>query len=263
MVIWKQVRSALGWILLFVFAVWPVFGQPAPVIEPPAFERPVSLKLLPANFLSDQKKIWLYPRNLSRPKNWIAPAAVVGVTALLIAEADTPTASYFRRTTSFHDFNHVFNGTATATGMIVAPSALLVAGLARHDTKMWQTALLAGEAVADSEALTIVMKDIDRRLFPISVPPNQGFDDTWFKTSGQWLRGSGSFPSGHTVAAVSIATVIARRYGKEHRWVPFVAYGGAALVAFSRLPLGAHYVSDTFMGGVLGYSIARFVVLRQ
>jgi membrane-associated phospholipid phosphatase len=132
----------------------------------------------------------------------------------------------------------------------------------RRDSKMWKTALLAGEAVADSQLLTILMKDAGRRLFPASVPPPQGFSNTWFKTKGDWLRGSGSFPSGHGIAAFSIATVIARRYGK-HRWVRYAAYGGAALVAFSRLPLGAHYGSDTVIGAALGYGIGRFVVLRQ
>jgi len=255
-------RTACGLVLLLVLTAPAVLGQPAPAQQPGEFERSVSPKLLPSNFVSDQKKIWLYPRQFAHPKRWIAPAAVLGATALLIAEADAPTASYFRGTTSFRGFNRVFTGTATAAGMIAVPSALMVTGFARRDSKMWKTALLAGEAVADSEVLTVAMKDVDRRLFPASVPPTQGFSDTWFKTTGHWIRGSGSFPSGHGIAAVSIATVFARRY-RSHRWAPYVAYGGAALVAFSRLPLGAHYVSDTFMGAALGYSIARFAVLRQ
>jgi membrane-associated phospholipid phosphatase len=253
------VRNFLGTILASALAVSSAAGQTQ---QPAEFDRPVSLKLLPSNFLSDQKKIWLYPGHLAHPKNWIAPAAVLGATALLIAEVDAREASYFRRTPSFHGFNRVFNGKATSVGMILAPSSLLVAGLARHDSKMWKTALLAGEAVLDSELLTVLMKDADRRLFPASVPPTQGFSDTWFKTHGSWLRGSGSFPSGHTIAAVSIATVVARRYG-NHRWVPYVAYGAAALVGFSRMPLMSHYASDVFLGGALGYSISRFAVLRQ
>jgi membrane-associated phospholipid phosphatase len=227
----------------------------------PGIERQVSWKLLPANLLSDQKKIWLYPRALRHPKNWIAPAAVAGATALLVAGVDPPAASYFRRTSSFHGFNHVFSGRATALGLVVFPSSLYVAGLLRRDSKMQRVALLAGEAVLGSEILAAVWKDIDRRRFPSSVPPGQGFSDTWFKTRGDWLRGSGSFPSGHTVAAFSIATVVARLYG-NHRWVPYAAYGAAALVGFSRLPLRSHYASDVFMGGALGYSIARFAVLR-
>jgi membrane-associated phospholipid phosphatase len=56
--------------------------------------------------------------------------------------------------------------------------------------------------------------------------------------------------------------VIARRYG-NHRWVPYAAYGAAALVGFSRLTLSAHFLSDVFLGGALGYSISHFAVLRQ
>jgi len=88
------------------------------------------------------------------------------------------------------------------------------------------------------------------------------FSDTWFESKGSFLRGDGSMPSGHTIAAFSIATIVARRYG-NHRWVPYVSYGMAALVGFSRLTLSAHFVSDVFVGAALGYSVGRFAVLRQ
>jgi membrane-associated phospholipid phosphatase len=64
------------------------------------------------------------------------------------------------------------------------------------------------------------------------------------------------------MAAFSVATVVARRYG-NHRWVPYVAYGLASVVGFSRLTLDVHFLSDVAMGGALGYSISRFSVLRQ
>jgi len=38
---------------------------------------------------------------------------------------------------------------------------------------------------------------------------------------------------------------------------------GRALVGGSRLSLSAHFLSDVFVGGALGYSISRFTVLRQ
>jgi len=127
---------------------------------------------------------------------------------------------------------------------------------------MQQTALLAGEAVADAELVTTVLKDATRRVRPAAIPAAGNFSDTWFENGGSLLRGSGSFPSGHTIAAFSVATIIPRRYG-NHRWVPYVAYGTAVLVGFSRLSLSAHFLSDVFMGGALGYSISRFAVLRQ
>jgi len=117
--------------------------------------------------------------------------------------------------------------------------------------------------VADSEILTTVLKDIDGRSRPAAVPSGGNFADTWFERKGSILRGNGSFPSGHTIAAFSVAAVAARRYGRRHRWVPFVAYGAAAAVGFSRVTLSSHFPSDVFMGAALGYSISRFAVLRQ
>lgn len=74
--------------------------------------------------------------------------------------------------------------------------------------------------------------------------------------------GHGGFPSGHTIAAFSVATVIARRYGKTHRWVPYLAYGLAATIGFSRVTTLAHFPSDVFLGAALDYSVSRFAVLR-
>ena len=123
--------------------------------------------------------------------------------------------------------------------------------------------MLAGEAVADSELVTTFLKDTTRRVRPAALPIRANYSDTWFESGGSLVRGSGSFPSGHTIAAFSVATVISRRYGQNHRWVPYAAYGLAALVGASRLSLSAHFLSDVFMGGALGYSISRFAVLRQ
>jgi membrane-associated phospholipid phosphatase len=233
-------------------------GQ-VPPAEP---DRSVSWTKLVPNLASDQKQIWTFPTKLAKRKYWIPAAAVVGVTAGLVA-LDPKTAPYFRRTSSFNGFNGVFTGNATAIGTIVAPVSLYAAGLIRKDSKMQSTALLAGEAVANAEILTIAMKDVDRRLRPSDIAPNGDFDDSWFRDNKRYGRSNGSFPSGHTIAAFSVATVIARRYGAQHRWIPYVAYGSAALVGFSRMTLSAHFPSDVFMGAALGYSISRFTVLRE
>ena len=243
-------------------SVPPLTPLPSSVPQPPATtDRPVSWKLLIPNVINDQKRIWTFPARLVQGQSWIPTAAVLGTTAGLVA-LDPVESGYFRRTSTFHGFNSIFTGNATSLGTIAAPLSLYVIGLARKDSKMRQTALLAGEAVADAEIVTTVLKDATSRLRPADVPPRGNFSDTWFEGGGSTLRGNGSFPSGHTIAAFSIATVIARRYG-NHRWVPYAAYGMAAVVGFSRLSLSAHFLSDVFMGGALGYSISRFTVLRQ
>ena len=126
---------------------------------------------------------------------------------------------------------------------------------------MQHTALLAGEAVADAEMVTSVLKNIDRRARPATFEPRGNYWDSWFDDKGAGLRGNGSFPSGHAIAAFAIATVIAHRY-RTHRWVPYVTYGLATVVGLSRLSLSAHFSSDLFVGAALGYSISRFAVLR-
>jgi len=221
------------------------------------FDRPVSEKLLLHNIFSDQLSIWRFPTKIGRDHNWVPVAAFVAITASLVA-LDSVDASWFRRTSDLKGFNGVFSSNATSIGIVLAPASLYFAGLARKDTKMRRTGLLAGEALADSEILSTVLKYGTSRRRPSAVPPHGNFSDTWLEGQG----GSGGFPSGHTIAAFSVATIIARRYG-NHRWVPYAAYGAAALVGFSRVSLSAHFISDVFVGGALGYSISRFSVLRQ
>jgi membrane-associated phospholipid phosphatase len=213
------------------------------------------------NILNDQKRIWLFPTQLARGKHIWPALAVLATTAILVS-TDAQTAPHFRNTTYFHGFNSVFTSNATDLGMFVAPASLYAAGWIFKDRYLRHTVLLAGEAVGDAEILTVIAKDADRRLRPAAYAPNTSMADSWFSGQGSWVRGNGSFPSGHTIAAFSLATVFARRYPHQ-RWLPYVAYGVAGLIGFSRLTLLAHFPSDVFFGGALGYSIGRFAVLRQ
>lgn len=224
-------------------------------------DRAVSLKLLLPNLLNDQKRIWLFPTKLAEGHDWIPTAAILGTTAGLIA-LDPIEGSYFRGTTSFHGFNKVFSGNNAVIGTVAVPASLYVAGLMRKDSKMTGTALLGAEAVADAEIVASFLKAATWRVSPLGIPVHKNFSDSWFESGGSPWRTHGGFPSGHTIAAFSIATIVARRYG-NHRWVPYAAYGMAALVGFSRITLSEHFTSDVFIGAVLGYSISRFAVLHQ
>ncbi len=59
-----------------------------------------------------------------------------------------------------------------------------------------------------------------------------------------------SYPSGHAVAAFSVALIIGLTY---KRW--FIALIGASLIALSRVYLGHHFPSDILAGAVLGAAI--------
>jgi membrane-associated phospholipid phosphatase len=237
----------------------PETAEPAAPSPEPDYERPISWKLMARNWVADQKQIWSFPARLVQGQNLAPTAAVVGVTAGLVF-LDPHESGYFRTTSTFHGFSNIFTGNATAIGMGMVPASLYALGRFRKDSKMQHTALLAGEALADIAAVQTVLKDVARRTKPSRYPATGWFDSKGAPTS--YIRGNGSFPSGHTMAAFSVATIMARRY-RNHRWVPYVAYGLASVVGFSRLALNVHFASDVFMGGAIGYSISRFTVLRQ
>jgi membrane-associated phospholipid phosphatase len=92
------------------------------------------------------------------------------------------------------------------------------------------------------------MRNVVRRKRPVDIPPDGNFSATWFKAKGTPFQAKG--------------TVIARRY-PQHKWVAVLAYGLASIDGISRITSSNHFASDTIFGGVLGYSIGRFVVLRQ
>jgi membrane-associated phospholipid phosphatase len=240
----------------------PVAGAtetPSPTVFP---ERRINwLKLIP-NVARDQKDIWLFPISLAEGRHVRPAIAATVITAGLVGMVDVPSGKYFQRTSSFNGFNRVFSGKNTSAMMFLAPGAFYGLSLLRKDSYGQHTFLLAGEAVLDSEILTSVMKDIDQRMKPIEVGPNGDFSKTWFRSdAGSVLRGIGSFPSGHTISAFSVATVFADRYPKP-RWRAWTFYGVAALFGFSRISLQSHHPSDVFAGAFLGYTIAHYTVLR-
>ena len=228
------------------------------VTDPATGQRDVSWRLLPSNFLDDLRAMWLFPVQLAHGHHWLPTISVIGITGGLIV-ADPHDAPYFRRTSNFQQFNSAFSGTASAAGIVAVPALTYLVGLVRKDSYAQKTALFAGEAAADSFVLYASTNLATHRLRPSDISPQGNFSDTFY--DGHRATLSNSFPSGHTTEAFAIATIFARRY-RKHRWVPFLAYGAASVIAFSRITLQAHFPADVFLGAALGYTVSRYDVLR-
>lgn len=223
-------------------------------------EREATWRTLPGNFLHDQKDIWLFPVQLARGRHWVPTLAVAGITAGLIY-ADPHAMPYFdKHQTNLDDLNDTFDAYITTGEVISVPVGLLTGGYIRHDQRTVSSGLLCAEAYADSAIVNLAIKAVTRRQRPIDVPLNGNYSDTFFNGGKSPFHGS-SFPSGHTTAVFSVATVVANRYGR-HRWVPYVSYAFATVIGLSRITTIAHWPSDVFLGAAIGYSTSKYVVLR-
>lgn len=67
----------------------------------------------------------------------------------------------------------------------------------------------------------------------------------------------GSFPSGHVANAATLSVALAIIL--QRRWVWFAGAAWTVLMIFSRTYLGAHWLSDTVGGLLLGGAVAVFV----
>ncbi len=234
-------------------------GVPSAAVDPNPV-RQGTWRKLPSNFLHDQKDMWLFPVKVAEGHHWIPAAIFGGAVAGLIA-SDPQTMPFFRQTDLFQDSDRALNSNVSGGLIAVIPTTFYVVGLIRKNSYDQATSLLAGEAVVDDTILMVVTKAITRRFRPTDIPVNGNYSDTFFKSNSGPLGKGSSFPSGHAMMSFSIATVFARRY-RQHRWVPYVAYGVAAAISFSRISTGAHFPSDVLFGAATGFAIARFSVLH-
>jgi membrane-associated phospholipid phosphatase len=208
--------------------------------------------------MADQKDIWFFPGQLAKAKHWAPTLIVVGVTSALIA-SDPYTAPNFRTTNSFKSFNRVFSGVNTGAFIAAVPASIYAIGLAKKDSYAQSTALLAAEAFADGFALDLAFKGITGRKQPLQYAGNGPYTDSFFNGTHNPFH-SGGFYSVHAMSATAVAAVISQRY-RRHRWVPFLAYGLAGAISFSRITGSKHFPSDVFLGGAMGFVIARYAVL--
>jgi membrane-associated phospholipid phosphatase len=226
----------------------------------PGAEREVSWRSLPKDFLHDQKEIWSFPVQLGKGRHLVPTLAISALTGGLIV-ADAHAMPYFEsHARNLDDINDVFDPLITTGEVVALPLSLLIAGYARHDRYQVNTAILAGEAYADSAVVDLAIKAVTRRKRPSDVVPGGSYHDTFFAGGKSPFKGS-SFPSGHSAGVFSVATVVASRY-RHHKWVPWLTYGFATAISLSRVSTRAHFPSDVFMGAVLGYTITRYEVLR-
>jgi membrane-associated phospholipid phosphatase len=207
------------------------------------------VKKFTTNVLLDQKDIWTSPFHISRSsaKWWIL--AGMGTAALIAA--DHPVSQALPFSGSSTDFGTDASRAAQWYTVFPAAGMFLATGKALHNKRLEETGVLGLQALVDADVVTNVVKVVARRERP-------GAGDH----GGHFETGGSSFPSGHSTQAWALATVVASEYG-DHKWVPYVSYGYAALIDVSRVLSQEHFTSDVFVGSAIGFFIGRYVVHIQ
>ena len=124
-------------------------------------------------------------------------------------------------------------------GVFIVP---LGTGMTVLMVRGWRSALFAVAAFAASALLVQIMKVLFGRVRPEDLLVAVDF---------------GSFPSGHTANAATIAVVLSLLF--PHFAVVLSTGAWVLIMAFSRTVLAAHWLTDTLGGALLGVAAALLV----
>jgi membrane-associated phospholipid phosphatase len=202
------------------------------------------------DFFHDEYRIWTGPFRKSNydthtMRKYGIPFIVIS--AALIA-TDRPTSHWFENSTG----QVIWSGRVSQIGapytVAGISGATYLIGRVTHNDHARETGFLALEAVADSQFITLVFKEITQRQRPAVPGARHG---------GFWQGGS-SFPSGHAAGAFAVAAVFSYEY-RDHIAIPITAYSLATIVGVSRLGAQQHWLSDIFVGGAVGFLAGRYV----
>jgi membrane-associated phospholipid phosphatase len=141
---------------------------------------------------------------------------------------------------------------------VVIPASLYVTGLLSRDHRTAGAGSAAIQALALTEAVTVILKVGTGRPFPLhgqdpDSPDRLGHPEYAREFSPFGFAGRYAWPSGHTSAAISIAAALTAYY--DDYVAAFVAYPIAGAVAFGMLTGDHHWASDIVSGGLIGQGI--------
>jgi membrane-associated phospholipid phosphatase len=132
----------------------------------------------------------------------------------------------------------------------------MATALVFRNENLRRTTISAVGNLALTGAIVEILKALSHRH-----RPRQG-DGPYVFDGASWPSDNTSFPSGHSVAAWSIATIFATNY-RETRWVPVVAYSLATLVSLSRVNDNAHWLSDVTLSAGIAYFVGKLFRRRS
>lgn len=148
-------------------------------------------------------------------------------------------------------FGNMFGETTALVPTVLGSFAV---GLVFDNDQAKDVAVASLSSVILGQLVVEVMKSATHRQRPANSDSPYVFDGP------DWTSGNTSFPSGHSAAAWSIATVFAEEFKDQYKWSPYVAYGIAAMTSYARMNYNRHWASDVVLGALVGHYSAKFAI---
>lgn len=221
----------------------PVWAVPSGSDVSSFQKRTEIVKRYPDMILRDVKGVagWFPERSSVTKKQYGAVAGFLLVYALLdrpISESmyDSRKNDFEKKLDQLTDYTEhplTFGGIGLACGLLTGNAHLADAGF---------TII---EGTVFSEIIVGSLKRFFGRSRPIQTGNSHHFRP---------LRsGYSALPSGHTIHAFTLASILAEYYPKTR----YIAYGTAGAIGLQRMYIGAHWLTDVLSAAVLGYWIGK------
>jgi membrane-associated phospholipid phosphatase len=192
--------------------------------------------------LQDQKELYTAPFKRQNLK-WDA-LFLAGTAALIATDRQSARAISNTHVNTYRNMSN-----ASIAGLGVTLGGIFVVGLTGDHPHAHEAGMLGLESLVNTFLVYAPMQLVAGRERPTEGTGNGRFlQNHAFNTS---------FPGGHGMFAMSMATIIGYEYPKP--WVRVLAYGAAFTVAAGRIGAKMHFNSDILVGSSLGFLITRHI----
>ena len=188
---------------------------------------------------ADQWSIWTSPAHLKLDDaKWLLPSAGIA-TGLFVTDPDSSFGMASYHPTTWKEVSNYGLGAALGT-----TGAMYIWGHVTHNERARETGVLATEAMLSVLPMQFAIRGATGRLRPYQ----SNYQNVFFD-------GGSSFPSNHSALAWAFASVVAREY--PNMYAQLGAYGLATGISLARVAASQHFLSDVFVGGLIGYQVGR------
>ncbi len=210
--------------------------------------------------------------NANESPSYLKPALFIGgalATTGILIRTDQRTYDLLHRwrmtSDPLEDVSPVITNLGDGRASMAIFGGFLAYSFIGKDNQAFQAGKIGLESFLVAGIATQILKHTFGRQRPSTSTQNGG------RWNGAYLllnQGSGkrggyasfdAFPSGHTATIFAAATTLAEVY-HDSPWVSYASYSVASSVAISRVMERAHWLSDCFVGGIIGYFSTKLVL---